>query len=134
MKTNKAGNTKKDAWIWSILTGTLLLLEVGIALFVKDAVIRPYGGDVLVTVLIGCFVRIFIPDGVPALPVFVFLFAAGVEICQYFDIVSILHLDGIAFFRILIGQTFSVADILCYAAGCVIFFGIDSFFRVRRTV
>ena len=99
----------------------LLTVEILIALFVRDDFIRPYGGDILVTVLICAAVRIVFPTGVRLLPLWVFLFAAGVEIGQYFDFVTLLGLGDIAFFRILLGSTFSVADLLCYAAGCVLF-------------
>ena len=99
----------------------LLIKEILIALFVRDDFIRPYGGDILVTVLICAAVRIVFPTGVRLLPLWVFLFAAGVEIGQYFDFVTRLGLGNIAFFRILLGSTFSVADLLCYAAGCVLF-------------
>ena len=99
----------------------LLTVEILIALFVRDDFIRPYGGDILVTVLICAAVRILFPTGIRLLPLWVFLFAAGVEIGQYFDFVTLLGLGDIAFFRILLGSTFSVADLLCYAAGCVLF-------------
>ena len=99
----------------------LLTVEILIALFVRDDFIRPYGGDILVTVLICAAVRIVFPTGVRLLPLWVFLFAAGVEIGQYFDFVTLLGLGNIAFFRILLGSTFSFADLLCYAAGCALF-------------
>lgn len=99
----------------------LLTVEILIALFVRDDFIRPYGGDILVTVLICAAVRILFPTGIRFLPLWVFLFAAGVEIGQYFDFVTLLGLGNIAFFRILLGSTFSFEDLLCYAAGCVLF-------------
>ena len=76
----------------------------------------------MVTALICCFVRIFFPSRIRLLPVWVFLFAAAVEIAQYFDFVSLLGLGEIAFFRILMGTAFSFIDIVCYAAGCILFF------------
>lgn len=106
---------------YGVAFALILLIEVIIALFVRDDFIRPYGGDILVTALICCFVRIFFPTGARLLPLWVFLFAAGVEIAQYFDFVSLLGLDGSRFFSILLGSTFSWADILCYAVGCVLF-------------
>ena len=99
----------------------LLTVEILIALFARDDFIRPYGGDILVTVLICAAVRMVFPTGVQLLPLWVFLFAAGVEIGQYFDFVTLLGLRNVAFFRILLGSTFSWADLLCYAAGCVLF-------------
>ena len=111
----------KKRFGYAIAFLVLLITEILIALFVRDDFIRPYGGDILVTVLICAAVRIVFPTGVRLLPLWVFLFAAGVEIGQYFDFVTLLGLGNIAFFRILLGSTFSVADLICYAAGCLLF-------------
>lgn len=99
----------------------LLATEILIALFVHDRFIRPYGGDILVTVLLCCLGRIFFPEKPKLLPLWVFLFALGVEICQHFDFVTLLGLGNSPFFRTLLGTTFSLADILCYGAGCALF-------------
>lgn len=100
----------------------IFITEILIALFVRDDFIRPYGGDILVTVLICCFVRIFFPRKIRLLPFWVFLFATSVEIGQYYNFVSLLGLGNITFFRVLLGSTFSVADLICYAIGCILFF------------
>lgn len=119
----KKGNPR----VWYLLCLLILLtMEVLIALFVRDAFIRPYGGDILVTILICCLVRTVYPFGIRLLPVWVFLFAAAVEVAQYFDIVSLLGLGDIAFFRILLGTSFSFIDLICYAAGCFIFFVVET--------
>ena len=110
----------------------ILILEICIALFVRDNFIRPYGGDVLVTVLLCCFWRIFQPDSIKLLPAYVFLFALAVEIGQYFDFVSLLGLSSIRFFRILLGSTFSFADILCYGIGCVLFAAAETLLSARK--
>ena len=107
---------------YGLAFAVILVIEILIALFVHDSFIRPYGGDILVTVLICCFMRMIILKKIPFLPLWVFIFAALVEILQYFDIVSFLGLDNIKFFVVLIGNTFSVADIICYAVGCVLFY------------
>ena len=99
----------------------ILGLEILIALYVRDAFIRPYGGDILVTVLLCCFGRIFFPEKPKLLPVWVFLFALAVEVGQYFDFVTLLGLGDRAFFRTLLGSTFSRADVLCYGTGCGLF-------------
>ncbi len=100
----------------------ILITEICIALFIHDDFIRPYVGDVLVTMLICSFLRIFIPEGVRLLPAYVFIFAAIVEITQYFDIVKILGLQDNRVLSTLIGRTFSLLDLLCYAVGCILFF------------
>jgi len=101
----------------------LLIVEVLIALFVRDDFIRPYVGDMLVTVLLCNFGRLFTCSRllVPA----VFAFSVLVEVGQYFDIVKLLGLDGSRFFSILIGSTFSWADIICYGVGCALFYAAE---------
>lgn len=123
---------KKLRILYALLFCGILLTEIIIALFVNDNFVRPYVGDVLVTVLICCFFRVFIPQGVTALPVYVFLFAVAVEIGQYFDIVKLIGLENSNFFSILLGRTFSAVDILCYALGCVLFFAIDRTVRQHQ--
>ena len=104
----------------------LLTAEVLIALFVRDRFIRPYGGDILVTLLICCVIRTACPRGY-RLPIGggVLAFAVLVEIGQYFGLVYLLGLGHIGFFRILIGTGFSRWDMVCYAAGCILFVAAD---------
>ncbi len=109
----------------------IFTVELLIALFVRDRFIRPYGGDILVTVLLCCFLRIFFPNSVRLLPLWVFLFAAAVEFAQAADFVTLLGLGDSVFFRTLLGTTFSPADILCYGAGCLLFAGTE-FLRHRK--
>ena len=113
---------KKTRTVYALLFAVLLLTEIIIALFVHDNFIRPYIGDALVTVLICCFLRVFIPKGVKVLPVFVFLFASLVETAQYFDIVRLLGLESNTFISTVIGRTFSFTDIICYGIGCTAFY------------
>lgn len=98
----------------------LLAIEVLIALFVHDRFVRPYLGDVIVVIVVYCFVRIWEPKRFRLLPLWVFCFAVCVEILQYVRIVEILGVQDNAFLRTVIGTSFSWGDILCYAAGCVV--------------
>ncbi len=109
----------------AILFGVLLLTEIAIGLFVHDNFIRPYFGDVLVTILIGCLCRTVIPQGVPALSIYVFVFSVLVEIAQYFHIVEWLGLENNVLLSTIIGTSFSPFDILCYGIGCLMFWAIE---------
>lgn len=111
--------------VYAVLSVTIFILEILIALFVNDSFIRPYGGDILVTLLLCCIVRCFVPKGIHWMPTAVFAFAVAVEVGQYFDIVTLLGLGDIPFFRVLIGTSFSWKDIWCYAAGCLWFWVMD---------
>ena len=125
---------KKTRIFYVMLFCALLLIEILIALFVNDRFIRPYIGDVLVTLLLCSFLRIFFPAGIPALSIYVFLFAVAVEIAQYLDIVALLGIRS-RFLSVLLGRTFSFYDILCYGVGCLLSGGIDFIFcRLSKNV
>ena len=98
----------------------LLAVEVFIALFVHDDFVRPYIGDVLAVIVVYTFVRIIVPEKCALLPLFVFIFAVGVEVLQYFDLVTLLGLENNRFLKILLGSVFDLKDIMCYAIGCAI--------------
>ena len=94
---------KKTRTVYALFFFILLITEICIALFVNDSFIRPYIGDALVTVLISCFLRVFIPKGLSYLPLLVFIFAVTVETAQYFDIVRLLGLESNTFISTVIG-------------------------------
>ena len=96
----------------------VLLLEIFIGVFIQDNFIRPYVGDMLVTVLLCCLCRVIFPRLSPAIPVF--LFAAIVEGLQWFGLTEKLGLQGTVM-GIILGSTFDGKDILCYALGCIVF-------------
>ena len=102
-----------------ILFFAVLGLEILIGLFLRDRWIRPYGGDLLVAVLLCALVRCFLPEKGYWIHGGVFLFCAAVEGIQCLD----LGLQGTA--AIIAGTTFDWADILCYALGCGLFAGCE---------
>lgn len=98
----------------------VLCIEILIGVYVRDAFVRPYVGDVLVVVLIYCLIRVIKPMGVKLMPLYVFAFACGVELLQLIDVVGILGIPKGSVIAIMIGSTFSFPDIICYAVGCTI--------------
>jgi len=122
----------KTRYKYLIATIILLIIEVLIALFVHDDFIRPYVGDVLVVIVIYTFIRIFVVDKYRLLPLYVFIFAAFVEVLQHFSLVERLGLADNRFFRVLIGSVFDIKDIICYAVGCVIL-GLYEFYMYKKS-
>lgn len=112
----------KKRLFYIVATLILLAVEVSIALFVHDNFVRPYIGDVLVVVVIYTFVRIWVPEKIRLLPLYIFVFAAGVEMLQYFRIVEVLGWQDNRFLSVLVGSVFDVKDIICYGVGCAILF------------
>lgn len=99
-----------------------LLIEIFIAIFVRDKFVRPYVGDILVVVLIYLFIKIFLKKPIKLLPIYIFIFSVVVETLQYFNIVEVLGLSDNRFLSTLIGTTFDVKDIICYLVGCFILY------------
>lgn len=98
----------------------LLSAEVCIALFVHDAFVRPYLGDVLVIVLLYCLGRG--PLGIRGRWLTPAVTAAGVlaEALQYLRLADRLGLGPASPLRVILGSTFDWADLLCYLAGGLI--------------
>ena len=106
----------------------LLAVEILIGAFVRDAFIRPYVGDILVTVLLCCLGRTIISRKFSWLPIAVFGFSAIVECAQLIDIPV---LKG-TLLGIILGSTFDWADILCYGIGCLIFWIAEELLLSRK--
>lgn len=112
-----------------LLSILLFLVEVGIALFVKDRFVRPYVGDFLVVILLYFFVRTFLdaPPRWVALGVLTFAFA--VEVGQHFQLVKLLGLNDSELARTVIGTGFDWGDLLAYALGVGVVFLVDTAFQ-----
>lgn len=108
----------------------LFALEALIAVYVHDDFVRPYVGDMIVTVVVWAFARIIFPDKFKLMSVYVMIFAIFVEIGQYFNYVDLLGITNPVLVTMM-GTSFAWADIACYAVGCVIA-GIIDFLRFRK--
>ena len=126
--------TKNKRIFFIAFTLLLFIIEVLIAVFVNDKIIRPYIGDVLVTLLIYCFIRIFLPDGIKKLPLYVFIFSCFVELLQYFNFVELIGLSDNTLARIVIGTSFSWIDIICYGVGCLLCYFLEQFYTPFRII
>ena len=116
--------------MWSAAFLVLLGIEVCIALFVHDSFVRPYIGDVLAVVTVYCGARIVFPQRFRWLSAAVLALAVCVELVQLTDISSLFG-EG-SFMAILLGSTFDVHDLLCYAIGGMICVICDILIFIRR--
>lgn len=112
-------------WKYAAVTVVLLLIEICIALFVRDTFIRPFMGDLLVVVLLYYGFRTISKASGFRIALGVLLFAFSVEFLQYFKIVSLLGWEDISLARIIIGSTFDWLDLLAYLLGVVLSVAID---------
>jgi hypothetical protein len=101
------------------LTAGLFLIEILIAMYVRDDFIRPYFGDFLVVILMYCFIRTFANLDVKLTVIAVLMFSYLIEVLQYLNFVEIIGLGNSQLAHTLIGTSFAWKDLLAYTAGCV---------------
>ncbi len=99
-----------------ILAAVLMVAEVLIGAFVHDNFVRPFVGDVLVTVLLCALGRVVLPNWRYLVPCVLGL-SFVVELVQLIPFEVKNKLLSIA-----LGSTFDVVDLVCYTVGCLIFF------------
>ena len=104
----------------------LFLIEICIAVFINDSFIRPFIGDVLVVILIYCFVKAFwnIHSSIIALSVLAFSYI--IEILQYFNFVNKLGLQNKKILAVALGSTFDWKDIIAYTIGIMIVLWLEN--------
>lgn len=109
------------------LTFILFCIEIFIALFVHDNFIRPYIGDLLVVILIYCFLKSFLILKNLLAVTYVLVFAFTIEFLQFLNIIEILGLEDSKLARIIIGTSFSWEDLLMYVAGGLIIIVFENY-------
>lgn len=105
---------RKKYVLWAVV---LFIIEVLIARYLQDPIIRPYGGDFLVVILVYCVVRGLIH--VPVLPAAIgsLVFAYLVESLQYGNLVELLGLQHHRLALLVLGHQFEWLDMLAYTLG-----------------
>ncbi|MDH2207033.1 MULTISPECIES: ribosomal maturation YjgA family protein [Empedobacter] len=112
----------------------IFLIEVIIALYIKDKIIRPFVGDILVVIFIYYFIKAFINTKAINIAIFTLFFSFIVEILQYFNFVEMIGLGHNKAARIIIGTSFSWIDLLCYFVGFILLFFIDKDLKKKNVI
>ena len=101
----------------------IFLVEVLIATKLKDwFFVRAYLGDVFVVMLIYYFIKAFYDIDSKKLIINIFVFSCLIEFAQYFHFGELLGFKDNRIVMIMLGNSFSWIDILCYFAGCAVIF------------
>jgi len=115
-----------------LLAVIVFFIEVFIALFIEDSLVRPFLGDALVVILIYCALRIFLSVNYWKAALGVFIFACVIEILQYFDYVKLLGLEHNRILSVAMGRTFEWLDFVAYFAGFLIILAVEKIIRKRN--
>lgn len=117
-----------------LTTVILFIIEVLIATVFKNYVfLRSFFGDVLVVILIYTFIRSFFKvHHKTKLIVGIFIFSVFIEMLQYFKTADLLGFRPGSWQQIVLGNSFSWIDILCYAAGCLVIWFFENYFSQKK--
>ena len=102
-----------------LLSLLILTAEIFIGARLNDSIIRPYGGDYLVVMLLYCMVRTLLDTPVIPTALCALLFAYFIEFLQYEKLADHLHLRPGSLARIMLGDYFTWNDIIAYTLGIV---------------
>ena len=116
-----------------LLTLLLIGIEIFIGACMHDAVIRPYGGDLLVVILIYCFFQSFWRLPVMQLALGVLIFSYAEETGQYFHLADRLGFTRPSLARTLIGTYFTWTDMLSYTLGIGLVLAVEGLVRWKRS-
>ena len=98
----------------------ILLVEVGIALFVRDRLVRPYGGDVLAVLGVYLFARAVTRWRWPVALAAALGVAVLVEVGQAMGVLAMVGLERVSVARTVMGTGFDWLDFVAYALGGLI--------------
>ena len=113
-------NKKKRRLLFSATAAVLLIVEFIIA-FYTSGWIRNYLGDVLIVIFLYALYRavfIELPSKWFVLPTVILMIAFCVEFLQLWEICNRLGIHN-RYALILLGASFSVIDLVCYAVGSI---------------
>jgi hypothetical protein len=108
-----------------LLATLLFSVEAGIAAFAHDALLRPYGGDLLATVLLYCLLRSFWAAPVARTVWASLLVSYLIEAAQYAHLLAYLGLAHSTAAQLLLGSQFQWGDLLAYTLGALLVAGVE---------
>ena len=117
---------------YALLTVALLAIELAIALFVRDAIVRPYVGDALAVVLVYAGLRAVTTLRVGPAVLVAFGVAVVIEFSQYFHLLDHVGLAGNRWARTILGSGFDRQDFVAYAGGALAVLLVERYRRASR--
>lgn len=105
---------------------SLFSVELLIAFFVRDNLIRPYLGDLLAAVLLYYIFRSFLKMNSLKTAILSLLISYLIEILQAFNFSTFLNIQNSNISKFLLGSTFDWLDLFLYTAGILLVLIIEN--------
>ena len=116
---------------YAIAAAIVFLVEVAIALWVHDSVIRPHGGDALAVVLVYLGLRAVTPVGPKSGAAIALGIAFAVEAAQWIGLAAMLGLRPHTIGETMLGSSFDTGDLIAYCLGTLAILTIEAM-RLRH--
>lgn len=107
----------RSRFAYGLAAAALFIVELVIALFVRDSFVRPYLGDTLAVILVYLGLRAVTRLRVMPATLCALAIAFAVEFAQWFHLVEALGLTSNAVARTVLGMGFEWQDFIAYTAG-----------------
>ncbi len=117
-----------------IVALVLLVIEIVIALFVRDAFVRPYLGDVLAVALVYAALRAASPLTILQALALTLAIAFAIEIAQALNFLDVIGLRDNIIARTILGGVFDWSDLIAYTAGAILIAAIEHARKLRERV
>ncbi len=117
-----------------LLAVFLFLVEILIAVFLHDGIVRAYVGDFLVVILLHCFVRSFAKLSVLETAIGVLLLSYIIETLQYFNLLALLHWEGSTIANVILGNRFEWIDLIAYTLGIALVLAVEKITHPSHTI
>lgn len=116
---------------YALAAVAVFAIEILIALYVHDQLIRPYIGDSLAVILLYLGLRAVTPMRVLQAALTALAVAFAIEFGQMFHLIDILGLRGNQIAGFILGGYFDVRDLGCYVVGAVLALMVESLRREK---
>jgi len=104
---------------------TLFLVEVGIALWIDDAIIRPFFGDFLAVIALFFLFKTFLVMSDLNLAFTSIIIAYLLEFLQYCNFLKFVDLEKYKIIAVVLGSSFDWRDVFAYTLGIFAVFLFD---------
>jgi hypothetical protein len=111
---------------YAAAAAAVLAIELGIAAFLPDGLVRSHGGDMLAVLLVYFALRSVTPLGTLGASGAALATAAALEAAQWLRLGDQLGWSSCSLARIVLGNSFDPIDLVAYAAGAGLALAIEA--------
>lgn len=103
-----------------IIFVAILIIEIAIASILSEGFIRATFGDFLIVMLLYYFLKSFWNTKPIIVAITVLAISFFIEILQLFKLLKFLHLENNQIAKLILGNTFHIADLISYTLGIAV--------------